>query len=183
VAKSLTNGAVPGSAVIFPEKYAVLKRAQGLNTYSAHPTTLAAAYVTCQLMRDPALPMMVARNRAAFNSVLTPFIGADRLIRDTRGEGLYLFLELDQRPPFPDAPAIGHNQLMQAELLGTQRTMTGTVSRHALRVHLPINAEEIVYQAVALAIGRVAERIERGQWDPVSEYVLREGGPSGLAQR
>jgi 4-aminobutyrate aminotransferase-like enzyme len=183
VAKSLTNGAFPGSAVIFPEQYAVLERAQGLNTYSAHPGTLGAAYITCQLMKDPALPLMVARNRAAFESVLEPFIGEDKLIKGIRGEGLFLFLALDESTPFPGYPRIGNNQLMQAELIGTQRVLTGTVARNALRVHLPLNAPEIVHQATAYAIGKVAERIEQGQWDPTSAYVLKTGGPSGLAER
>lgn len=133
VAKSMTNGAVPGSAVIFPAEYAVLERAQGLNTYSAHPTTLAATIVTARLMQPETLAMVV-RKRQIFDQAIAPYIGKDQLIKRARGNGLHLFLEL--------APET--NQPLQVELLGTRRILTGTVARNSLRVHAPINAPDIV---------------------------------------
>lgn len=172
VAKSITNGAAPGSAVIFPAEYAVLERAQGLNTYSAHPTTLAATIVTTHMMRQKTLAM-VAYKRQIFNQAIAPYIGESRLIKGIRGHGLHLFLEL--------APET--NQLLQVELLGRARILTGTVARDALRIHAPINAPDVVWQALAETIGQTAAEIEQGNVSHQTLQILQSGGPSGLAVR
>lgn len=171
VAKSMTNGAVPGSAVVFPKVYAVLKRAQGLNTYSAHPMTLAATIATIDLMRPETL-QMVARKRRLFEEAIAPFVGEGRLIKGLRGHGLHLFLAMQP----------GTNQVLQVELLGRKRILTGTVARNALRIHAPLNAPDVVWQAIAYAIGETASEIEQGYISPQTLQIL-QSGPSGLAER
>lgn len=173
VGKSMTNGVLPGSAVVIPEKYAVLERAQGLSTYSAHPGTLAATMVTAGLMQPETLAM-VNNKRQIFEEAIAPYIGEDRLIKDVRGHGLHLFLEL--------APIPNINQLLQVELLGRARILTGTVARDALRVHAPINAPDIVWKALAVTIGETVAEIEQGNVSNQTLQILNSG-PSGLAVR
>ncbi len=170
VAKNMTNGAVPGSAVIFPKEYAVLDRAQGLNTYSAHPQTLAATITTVDLMR-PELLEMVARKRSVFDETIAPFVNPDGYIRGVRGHGLHLFLDVKD------------NQMVQIELLGKRRVLTGTVARNGLRIHAPINAPDIVWRSLAQTIGETAQEIERGHISNQTFTILHKGGPSGLAER
>lgn len=169
VAKSLTNGAVPGSAVVLPEEYAVLGRAQGLNTYSAHPGTLASAIVSARLM-TPELLQMVNDKREVFDEAIAQYVDPDGFIKKVRGHGLHLFLDVKD------------NQLLQTELLGHKRVLTGTVARNGLRVHLPINAPDIVWQATAEAIGQVSKELQEGKISEETKQILR-GGPSGLAVR
>lgn len=171
MAKSMTNGVVPGSAVIFPREYAVLERAQGLNTYSAHPATLAAVIATVDLMGTETLNMVLDK-RKVFEQAIAPFVGKDRLIKGLRGHGLHLFLELQPKV----------NQVLQIELLGTRRILTGTVARDGLRVHAPINASDIVWEALGQVIGEVAQRIEENKISPQTLQILK-AGPSGLAVR
>jgi 4-aminobutyrate aminotransferase-like enzyme len=172
VAKSMTNGVAPGSAVIFPKEYAVLKRAEGLNTYSAHPTTLAATIATVNLMGSETLEM-VNHKRKIFEQTIAPYIGENELIKRIRGHGLHLFLELHS----------GINQILQIELLGRSRIITGTVSRDALRVHAPLNAPDIVWEALAKVIGETANQIKNKGPSEQTLKILNYGGPSGLAIR
>lgn len=178
VAKSMTNGAAPGSAVILPEEYAVLSRAQGLNTYSAHPATLAATIATVGLMNEATL-MMVKDKRRVFNEAISPFIKPDSLIKGIRGNGLHLFLEMDER----EITNASNNQILQVELLGKKRILTGTVARGALRVHAPINAPDVVWQALGKTIGEVSVAIQEGCITNETLQILQKGGPSGLASR
>jgi acetylornithine/succinyldiaminopimelate/putrescine aminotransferase len=171
VAKSMTNGAVPGSAVIFPKEYAVLKRAQGLNTYSAHPTTLAATLATVSLM-TPELLEMVHDKRQIFEELLEPYVGPDKHIKGFRGHGLHLFLDLGEND----------NQLLQVELIGTKRILTGTVARNALRIHPPLNTPNDVLGAIAHAIEETSLRLQEGWVSPQTLQILK-AGPSELAKR
>lgn len=91
VAKSMTNGAVPGSALIIPQEYDVLDRAQGLNTYSAHPTTLAATIATIENL--PEILSIIQQKRKIFNDAIEPFLDSE-LIQELRGHGLHLFVAL-----------------------------------------------------------------------------------------
>lgn len=170
VAKSMTNGAAPGSAVILPKEYAVLSRAQGLNTYSAHPATLGATIATAGLM-TPDVLSMVREKRAIFDDAIGPYINHNGFIRGIRGNGLHLFLE------------VANNQTLQVELLGRKRVLTGTVARDALRVHAPINAPDLIWQALGKTIGEVARDIEEGRVTDQTVQILQKGGPSGLATR
>lgn len=170
VAKSMTNGAVPGSAVVFPQEYAVLERAQGLNTYSAHPTTLAATLATVSLMGNDLL-QMIQHKREVFEQAITPYLTEVGIV-GLRGHGLHLFLELNGI----------NNQVLQAELIGRRRILTGTVARNALRVHPPLNTPNKVLEAVAHAIGQTVKEIKSGKISPETLKIL-EAGPSGLAVR
>jgi acetylornithine/N-succinyldiaminopimelate aminotransferase len=172
VAKSMTNGAAPGSAVIFSKEYAVLERAQGLNTYSAHPTTLAATLTTIDLMNQDTL-RMVEHKRRIFNDAISPFLNPDGVIKKTRGNGLHLFLKMEE----------GYNEALQVELLGKKRVLTGTVARGALRVHAPINAPDTVWQALGKTIGETGIKLEKGNISDTARRILADGGPSGLAVR
>lgn len=169
VAKSMTNGAISGSAVVLPKEYAVLKRAEGLNTYSALPATMAATIITSKLMQ-PEFLSLVNEKRAKFEQAVQPYIRPDGIIRGIRGHGLHLFLE------------VKGNQVLQVELIGRKRILTGTVARDALRVHAPINAPDDVWQALATTIGETAQAIERGEVSPQTLQILA-AGPSGLAER
>lgn len=169
MAKNMTNGAVPGSAVVLPNEYAVLTRAQGLNTYSAHPTTLAATIATAEMMQ-PELLQMVMDKRAVFDNAIQPYINPEGFIRGVRGHGLHLFLDVQ------------NNQALQVDLIGRRRVMTGTVARNGLRVHAPINAPDEVWHSLGTAIGQIAGDIEDGRISPQALQIL-QGGTSGLAAR
>lgn len=170
VAKSMTNGAAPGSAVILPQEYAVLKRAQGLNTYSAHPATLAATVATVGLMNEDTVNM-VREKREVFDQAISPYVNPDSFIRGVRGNGLHLFLD------------VADNQLAQVELIGRKRILTGTVARNGLRVHAPINSPDVVWRALGTIIGEVSRDIQQGRITQEAKLILDKGGPSGLASR
>lgn len=170
VAKSMTNGAASGSAVVFPKEYAVLGRAQGLNTYSALPNTLATTIMTATMMRPEVLEM-VQQKREVFDQAIGPYVGPDRFIRETRGHGLHLFMD------------VSSNQVLQCELLGRKRILTGTVARNGLRIHAPMNAPDEVWQALGKVTGEVAKDLENGKVTPETLKILKKGGPSGLAVR
>jgi 4-aminobutyrate aminotransferase-like enzyme len=190
VAKSMTNGAMPGSAVVLPSEYAVLERAQGLNTFSGFPGSLAATLATLSLMDEVTLDM-VRRKRELFDEEIAPFVGRDRLITGIRGNGLHLFLHINPdfnnelKMSFPNSASrerVTAHQVLQAELLGRRRMLTGTVARDSLRVHAPINATDTVWKAIGRGIGSVAEELEMGNISPSTIRVLN-GQISGLAAR
>ena len=171
-AKSMTNGREPGSVTVMPKEYAVLERAQGLNTYSAHPGTLATAIVTANLM-TPDLLEMVQHKRGVFDHAIEPYLDDNSLIREIRGQGLHLFLGLQP----------GYSQLIQAQLMLESRILTGTVARNALRIHAPINAPDEVWEAIAVRAGETAMKLQNGMVNIDALNILRKGGPSGLAVR
>lgn len=218
VAKSLTNGAVPGSAVIFPKEYAILERAEGLNTYSAHPTTLAAVLTTVEMM-NPKLLEMVKQKRAIFEEVIRQYLNQESPLYEIRGNGLHLFLGIKLTEKINDLyfndnelinwPAIKKIlknkdkfknedefskaleeakiqtlvQIIQVEVLRKRRVLIGTVARGALRIHAPINAPDIIWQAIGFAVGETIKEIEEGEISKETLKILQTGGPSGLAER
>lgn len=181
VAKSITNGAVPGSAVVFPKEYAVLSRAEGLNTYSAHPATLAAIIATTEMM-TPELLTMVKGKRDIFEAELAPFVD-NNWIGNIRGHGMHIFIPIQgQALVQKDGKPVTNNQVLQAELLGKYRIMTGTVARDGLRVHLPLNTPDEVIKAVAQSIGLAVADLKQGIVSKETKKIL-SSSVSGLASR
>ena len=182
VAKSITNGAVPGSAVVIPKEYAVLSRAEGLNTYSATPTTLAAILATTEML-TPELLTMVQDKRKVFEQELAHFIDRD-WIGDIRGHGMHIFIPIkgETLVEKKDGSAVTNNQVLQSELLGKYRILTGTVARDGLRVHLPLNTPDEVIKAVARSIGAAVEDLKKGIVSEETKTILTSG-VSGLADR
>lgn len=181
VAKSVTNGAVPGSAVVIPKEYAVLDRAEGLNTYSATPTTLAAMLATTEML-TPELLTMVSDKRRVFETELAPYIDRD-WIGNIRGHGMHIFIPIKGKTLVTKGGSpVTNNQVLQTELLGKYRILTGTVARDGLRVHLPLNASDEVIKAVAQSIGLAVEDLKKGNVSEETRKIL-SSSVSGLASR
>lgn len=181
--KSLTDGVSAGSAVIFHDRYAAYNgRGEGVATYAAFPGTLGAAIATTRLTNNPGYLDLARGNRQTIEEALGPYIG-NGLIKRTRGNGSHLFVEIGGEPILyrNGGQPVGNHELAQVLLAERFRILTGTVARGGLRVHLPVNADPIVYHAVGLAIGEVTELMIRGQVGVLAPIFLQQ--VSGLAGR
>lgn len=183
VGKSMTDGCSQGSAVIFNDRYTQYNgRAEGVATFAAFPGTLAASIATINTVKYPAYLDMARNNRAIFEDALAMYVEEEGIIRRTRGNGSHLFVEIGGEPLlYRNGVPVGNHEVAQVFLAERFRILTGTVSRHGLRIHLPINADPVVYHAVAMAVGEVGVLMSQGNIGTLAPILLKE--VSGLAGR
>lgn len=183
VGKSMTDGCSQGSAVLFNDRYTLYNgRAEGVATFAAFPSTLAASIATINTVNNPTYLDMARNNRAIFEEALSMYVDNEGIVRRTRGNGSHLFVEIGGEPLLHrNGVPVGNHEIAQVLLAERFRILTGTVSRNGLRVHLPINADPIVWHAVAKAVGEVGELMSQGNIGTLAPILLQE--VSGLAGR
>lgn len=180
VGKSMTDGCATGSAVIFNNYYTKFNgRAEGVATYAAFPSTLAAAISTTKMINPQYLDMARA-NRVSFDEGLSPYLS--EVVMQSRGNGCHLFVEIGgDELLYRNGKPVGNHEIAQVLLAERFRILTGTVARNGLRVHLPVNAHPLVWRAVGKAVGVVGESIKNGDVGELAPILLQQ--VSGLADR
>lgn len=97
IAKSIAGG-VPMGAVLIDQRFGELPKSTHGSTFGGNPIACAAAIASIQYMKDYHLEKRAAEMGAYFLEKLKPLAGRENtIVRDVRGSGLIIGLELKQK--------------------------------------------------------------------------------------
>ena len=96
VAKSIAGG-IPMGAVLIDERFGPLEKSTHGSTFGGNPLTAAAAHAAIRFMQDYRLADRAAEQGEYFLNRLRPLADQKTVVREVRGRGLMIGLELKQK--------------------------------------------------------------------------------------
>ncbi len=97
ISKSIAGG-MPMGAVLVDEKLGEIGKGTHGSTFGGNPLAAAASLAALQYMQDYNLPQRAAENGEYFMNLLRPLVGMEgSVVREVRGQGLIIGLELKQK--------------------------------------------------------------------------------------